>query len=188
MEKLAAETFIKATGDKEFSIVKKEFKDGTWFVDIASQKWEAHLEISENRKIEYKITLQKDYCLQEANKVLEEKKMPLAIQERSTTWSDGWEFDFLSSFGYFTVRIDSRRKEFVKVRLTPEGIKHFLQLELGGEVMSIKDREEFWDIVVKKKNKKFHVELTKQDMRIQRVRIQKVLGWKEVNIEELREE
>ena len=55
-----------------------------------------------------------------------------------------------------------------------------------GEVISIIDREEFWDIIMKKNGKRYHVELTKQGMRIQRVRTKRLLGWREVDIEELR--
>lgn len=180
-ETLAIDKSNKTTGESNFSIMKKEFKDGKWLLNLESKKWVANLEIDENSKIIQDLKLQKTHCLEEAKKILVENSISETSPKASNIWNDGWEFIFSSSFGEFTIRIDSERKDFLKKNITKEGAEHFTQTEIGGEIKTIKDRNKFWDIILEKQNRNYRIELNKQDGAM-KASIKTLIFWKQINL------
>ena len=111
-------------------------------------------------------------------------QVQVAMYNNADPYNDGWAFEFFSSLGDFIVRIEPAKSEFLKKRLTAEGIRHFVCLETGGEIISVKDQNTYWDVIVKKDNKKYSVLLSKQDGMVKRVRVKIFLFlWEDVNSE-----
>lgn len=180
VETLAYQEILKILKEKEgrFSLVRKEFKEGKWFLNFVSFQWDIRITIDEEGKITYTSQLQKAYCLEEAKKILAENGISVSAERGSNTWKDGWEFDFLSPLGYFTVRITEKERELIKRRLTPQGIEHFIKFKLKGEVISLKDRQAFWEVIFKKDNKIYLLEVDKIDSRIRNVKVKKGIFWR----------
>lgn len=187
VERLVEDVVVNETRESGFSTIKKEFKEGKWLYNVVSEKWDINLEIYENGIVTRDVKLQRDYCLEEARKILTENGVPSSMQKSVNIWKKGWEFNFLSSLGEFTIRIDQREKDFIKQGLTREGIKHFVQLETGGRVINIKDRISFWEVFLKKNGRIYQAEVNKQDGAI--VKLKKsflLLFSKEVSLSDIK--
>lgn len=184
-ETLAINKLTTTTDRSDFSIVKKEFKNGKWLLNLESEKWLANLQVDENGEIIQNLRLQQTYCFGEAKKILERNKIPDAKLVNSNVWNEGWEFVFVSSLGRFKVRVGEKKKEFLKERLTQEGAVHFVQLELGGEIIAIKDKVIFWDIILNKQDRNYRVRLNKKGGEIE-IRLKKFIFWKKININDVK--
>jgi len=184
VDALAISALTTKTGPGTFQIIHKEFKDGKWILKLISQKWEAEVEVNEDARVTSKIRLRREYCLAEARKLMGLYQVQVAMYNNADPYNDGWSFEFFSSLGDFIVRIEAVKSEFLKKRLTAEGIRHFVSLETGGEIVSVKDRDTYWDVIVKKEKNRYSVLLSKQDGMVKRVRVKSFLFlWKDVNPE-----
>ncbi|GEM_PF-5806339 len=179
---LAVAAAAKESGEKYFLPVRKDFKNGRWIISLASKKWSALAEIEEDASVKLTLRLLKDYCYQEAQKILANNKITVITGEETNPWHDGWEFQFLSSLGYLIIKVDSQKQEFIKERLTHDGAAHFAGLAIGGEVISVKDADLSWSVGVKKGGKKYYVQLNKQDGSVQKVTTGNFLFRKPVDI------
>jgi len=168
VDALAVSALTTKGGDGIFQVTHKEFKDGKWALKLISNKWEAEVEVNEDARVASKLNL---YRVQSA------------MYNNADTYNDGWSFEFFSSLGDFTLRIEPDKSEFLRKRLTLEGIKHFVQLETGGETIAVKDRGSHWDVIIAKDKKKYCVSLGKQDGMIKRIRAKRFLFWGDVNPE-----
>ena len=54
-------------------------------------------------------------------------------------------------------------------------------MEIGGEVRAVKDREIFWDIILKKQKRNYRIELDKQSGAMQ-IKIRKFIFWKPIDL------
>ncbi len=185
VEKLAYQEILKILREKEgeFSLVRKEFKEGKWLLNFVSFQWDIRITIDEEGKITHTSQLQKAYCLEEAKKMLKEYGISVSAERGANSWRNGWEFDFLSPLGYFTVRITDKEKELLKRRLTPQGIEHFIKFKIKGEIVSLKDKQAFWEVVFKKNNKLYCLEVDKIDSNIRSVKVKKGIFWKKTEEE-----
>lgn len=183
---LANNIFSKATGENDLSITNKDFKNGRWFINFKYKKMPAYLEIGENGKVLQNIRLQQVYCLEEAKKILKKNKIYEIILKSSNRRSDGWEFEFSSSFAELIVRIDSKGREFLKRNITKEGAIHFVKQEIGGEIISINEKTKIWDILLKKQGKDYRIELSKHDNSIKEVKVKKFLFWKKISLNDIK--
>jgi len=185
VEALAINKLTTTTGESNFSIIKKEFKRGEWFLSLESEKRLINLQIDENGKVTQNLKLQRTYCLREAKKILERNKISDAKLKNSNVWNEGWEFVFISSLGRFKIRISEQKKEFLKEQLTQEGVIHFIRLELGGEIIAVKDKAEFLDIILNKQNKNYRIRLNKKEKEIE-IRLKKLIFWKKIDINDVK--
>jgi len=183
VEDLAYQEILKILKEKEggFSLVKKEFKEGKWFLSFVSPQWDVRVVIDEEGKITYTSQLQKAYCLEEAKKILAEEGVVVSAERDMNIWKNGWEIDFLSPLGYFTVRITDGEKELIKRRLTPQGIRHFVKFKLKGEIIFLKDKKAFWQVVFKKDDEKYCLQIDKIDSKIRSIKVKKGIFWKKTD-------
>ena len=186
VEIMAKKRLVKDTGESQFQVVDKKFKDGKWFLNLVSDRWEAGVEIDESGKIKQKLKMKKEFCLEQARKILEKYKISAAMQKSAELSGNGWLFNFLCSVGDLTIKVSPEEKKFVRKRLTPEGIKHFIDMEFGGEIVEVKDKQTFWEISLKREGKIFYLDMNKQDGDILRVKTKQFLFWKDVDVDQLR--
>jgi len=183
VERLAYREILKILKEKEgkFSLVKKEFKEGKWFLNFVSFQWDIRITVDEEGKMTHTSQLQKAYCLEEAKKLLAEYGISVSAERGVNSWKNGWEFDFLSPLGYFTVRITDKERKLIKRRLTPEGIEHFINFKLKGKIVSLKDKQAFWEIIFKRNNKVYLLEVDKINSNIRNVKIKRGIFWKKTD-------
>ncbi|OQX81681.1 MAG: hypothetical protein B6D56_01780 [Candidatus Omnitrophica bacterium 4484_70.1] len=183
VEDLAYQEILKILKEKEgeFSLVRKEFKEGKWFLNFVSPQWDIKVIIDEEGKIIHTSQLQRIYCLEEAKKILAEEGILVSAERGMNVWKNGWEVNFLSPLGYFTVRIAEGEKELIKRRLTPQGIEHFIKFKLKGEIISLKDKKAFWQVTFKKDGEKYRLRIDKIDSKIRSIRIKKGIFWRKTD-------
>ncbi|MCP4653689.1 MAG: hypothetical protein GY858_09975 [Candidatus Omnitrophica bacterium] len=185
-EALAIDALSRRAGESHFLIEKKEFKEGKWSLRLSSKRWNVELEINEDGKVFSKLKLRREHCLSEARRILTQQNISAAMYKNSDVWSDGWTFDFLSSLGDFTINIGPESAEFIKKRLTPEGIRHFVELETGGKVIGINDKRIFWSVLFKKDDLTYDAQMDKQSGDIKCVKVKGIFFWRSINIKKLK--
>jgi len=185
-ESIAYDVGREAAGDEKLSLHRKEYKDGVWLVVLSSRRWTITVHIDENGELMKNVELQQEYCLEEARGLLAGRGIPMAVMRAANSWGAGWEFEFLSPFGYYTIRVDQHKKEIFKSRFSREGIEHFLKEETGGEVLSLVDRSESWDIILKRPDGTYRVEVSKQDGNIVSAKKKQFLIWNSIDVATIR--